>query len=179
MFVLCGKTASGKDSVAQALIKKGFRRVVTYTTRPKRRGEKDGVTYNFLSDEDFESKVQDGFFLEHSDYTAVEGVWRYGSAIDEKHFADPKAFIILSPSGVREVLKLKNPPTIIYLYANNETIRERLRKRGDSAEESDRRLNSDNKDFASMPGMANKIVYNDRGNEIKDIVEEIIDYVSH
>ena len=43
---VCGKMCSGKDTVVKRLINKGFKKVVTYTTRPKRRGETDGVDYH-------------------------------------------------------------------------------------------------------------------------------------
>ena len=39
IYVLLGKTASGKDTIASKLSKKGLKRVVTYTTRPPRKGE--------------------------------------------------------------------------------------------------------------------------------------------
>ena len=44
MIVLCGKTASGKDTIMKLLVTTGFKPVVRYTTRPIRPGEIDGVT---------------------------------------------------------------------------------------------------------------------------------------
>lgn len=47
LVCLCGKSCSGKDSVIKRLQERGYKRVVSSTTRPKRVGEKDGVDYYF------------------------------------------------------------------------------------------------------------------------------------
>lgn len=39
IVVLLGKTSSGKDTVCNQLIQKGYKKLVTYTTRPMRPGE--------------------------------------------------------------------------------------------------------------------------------------------
>ncbi len=67
LLIICGKMCSGKDTVVKRLINKGFKKVVTYTTRPKRRGETDGVDYHFISEGEFKRRIQDGFFLEYRD----------------------------------------------------------------------------------------------------------------
>lgn len=64
MLVLVGKTCSGKSTVAKILEDKGYRRIVTYTTRPKRAGEIDGTDYHFITAEDFLKRRENGFFAE-------------------------------------------------------------------------------------------------------------------
>ena len=56
MLLLVGKSASGKDTVKKELIKMGMKAVVTYATRPPRNGEIDGVTYHFITKEEFLNK---------------------------------------------------------------------------------------------------------------------------
>ena len=52
IIVLVGKTASGKTTVANELCKHhGYKRIVTYTTRPMRKNEVQDVDYHFISDE--------------------------------------------------------------------------------------------------------------------------------
>ena len=54
MIVLLGKTASGKDTILNELVKKyNYRKMITYTTRPMRKGEIQDKTYHFISDEEF------------------------------------------------------------------------------------------------------------------------------
>ena len=58
-----GKTCSGKNAVVSELVKRGWSQIVTYTTRPRRRGEIEGREYHFLTDEEFESISQDNTAL--------------------------------------------------------------------------------------------------------------------
>lgn len=74
-----GRTASGKTLVRDKLVKNnGFNSVVTYTTRPIRKGEIPNVTYHYISEEDFLQKIESGFFAEWKKYITTEGIWYYG-----------------------------------------------------------------------------------------------------
>ena len=53
MIVLVGKTCSGKDSIKKELINLGMKNIVTYTTRPLRNGEVNGVDYHFIDIDTF------------------------------------------------------------------------------------------------------------------------------
>ena len=54
MIVIVGESASGKSTVEKILNEKyGMRKVVSYTTRPPRDTEVNGVDYNFISMNDF------------------------------------------------------------------------------------------------------------------------------
>ena len=63
-IVLVGQTNSGKTTVAKLLEAYGYKRIVTYTTRPKRQGERNGIDYNFVTDEKFKSMIKNGDFAE-------------------------------------------------------------------------------------------------------------------
>ena len=67
-IVLVGHIASGKTCVAKALEKRGYRRIVTYTTRPPREGEIDGKDYHFITEKEFKEKQDKGFFAESTGY---------------------------------------------------------------------------------------------------------------
>ena len=64
IIVLAGKSASGKNFAARKLEEYGYKTIVTYTTRPTRKGEKQDITYHFISDEEFKQKIDEGFFAE-------------------------------------------------------------------------------------------------------------------
>ena len=58
MLVLIGASASGKTEIAKILIKDyNFKKMVTTTTRRKRKGEINKVDYNFITLNKFE-KIQ-------------------------------------------------------------------------------------------------------------------------
>ncbi len=170
IIVLVGKTCSGKDTIAKELCNThGLKRIVTYTTRPPRDGEEDGVDYHFVTDSEFD-KLE---FEEVTRYTMANGlVVRYGS-LKTDYMYPGNAVIILNPEGLGQVSKNKNVRSV-YLLANDKTIRERLRRRGDSKEEAERRIKADAKDFRDMPLRVNSIVYNNLDYDIKDVAEKVI-----
>lgn len=179
MITIMGKTSSGKDTVVNELISKyGFRKCVTYTTRPMRDGEKQDITYHFISEDDFKQKIREDFFAEYKSYNTEFGVWYYGVALEDIEKADEKTVIVLTPDGYRDIIKkIKNKPKSIYIYANNSTIKERLVNRGDDLKEAQRRLEHDNLDFKGIETEVDKIVYNNKGTNINDVVNKILKYL--
>lgn len=177
MIALIGKTASGKTLIREKLIRRGYSGIITYTSRPVRKGEKQDV-YHFISEEEFKQKIDDNFFAEYKTYDTVFGKWYYGSALEDLENADDKSIIILTPDGYRDIVdKLSKKPISIYIYANNSTIKKRLRKRGDNKDEAQRRIDHDNEDFKGVENMVDKIVYNNNGTNIDDVVDKILKYM--
>lgn len=177
VIIIFGKTASGKSRVVDELVKRGFKKIVTTTTRPARKSEVDGVDYNFISEEEFEQLINTRYFAEWKKYDTVEGVWYYGSPLDEISRADNKSIVILTPDGYRDIKDELDDHIAIYIYANNKTIRSRLSKRGDKKEEADRRIKQDNNDFKDAEFLADRIFYNNEDKDIGDLVDEICKYL--
>lgn len=176
MLILIGKGTSGKDTVLNRLVTKhGYKKIVTYTSRPMRKGEKQDITYHFTSSQEFQKMIEQGLFAEYKTYNSEFGVWYYGTALEDLEKADDKSVIILTPDGYKDVAnKLSKKPISIYLYANNSTIRKRLKKRGDDPKEAERRVLHDNEDFKGIENEVDKIVYNNDGANIDDVIEKIL-----
>ena len=141
--------------------------------------ELNGETYHFVNTDDFMQKMKNGFFAEWKAYTTTEGVWYYGSSLEDIENADDKSVIILTPQGYRDV-KEKLPDkniTCIYLYENIDTMKKRLSKRGDDTKEVERRIKSDLEDFKNFESEADKIVYNNDGTDIDEVIKKILDFV--
>ena len=179
MIVIIGKTCSGKDTIVNKLISlHTYKRIVTYTNRPIRKGEKQDITYHYIPEEEFKQKIEDGFFAEYKSYDTEFGTWYYGSALEDLEKADDKSVIIFTPDGYRDIVeKLSNRPTAIYIYANNATIKKRLLKRGDDKNEAQRRLEHDNEDFKGIENEVDRIVYNNDGTDIDEVVSKILEFV--
>lgn len=184
MIILIGKTCSGKDTILNKLVKNyGYSKLITYTTRSKRKGEVQDKTYHFISEEEFLSKIDSEFFLEYRKYETADGIWYYGSAKEDYEKADDKTVVILTPRGFsalklwtsRNNIKLDINP--LYIYANIQTIRDRLKKRGDKKEEAERRIKADNADFDGVLEMTDRIFYNNERDNVDDVVEAIHDYI--
>ena len=175
MIVLVGASGSGKTSVAKELEKRGYSRVVTYTTRPMRDGEKDGVDYHFLSDDDFDT-IED-LFVEHSTYRG----WKYGCDIPIEDI-DKRSVAILTPCGMRKFKKSytnsliwPNRIFVVYLDVDRSARLVKILQRGDDVDEAYRRNLSDVGMFDGVENEADLCIKNDdytlSVKEIADIIE--------
>ncbi len=173
MLLLVGKSCSGKTTIAKELKKLGLEEVISYTTRPPRKGEIDGVTYHFISEDEFLKKYNNGFFAETTSYKVVfEEIWRYGSAVED--LTDDKV-VIVNPYGLRQLRKIPSlNPIAFYITASEETIWNRLRQRGDNAAEARRRLNADDKDFSDIDHDIDFSFSNDLGLKPETLAEMIL-----
>ena len=66
LFVLSSPSGGGKTSIARYILDKdkNIKLSVSLTTRKKRKNEKAGIDYDFTSEEVFETKIKNNFFLE-------------------------------------------------------------------------------------------------------------------
>ena len=81
VVVLSSPSGGGKSSITRHVLeaRKDAGYSVSATTRAPRPGEVNGEAYHFLTEEEFERRVQAGDFLEHATYNGH----RYGTLVDE------------------------------------------------------------------------------------------------
>ena len=178
ILILLGKTCAGKDTFVRELINKGYRNVASYTTRPMRDGEVDGVTYKFISKDDFLDLKENGFFAETTSYNVATGeTWYYGISIEDLSNADEKSVVILNPEGLKKVKQIEGLNIIsFYIDVKKSIIKKRLRKRGDNRKEARRRLQADKKDFKEIENEVNYTISNNRADTFESQVY-LIDYI--
>lgn len=85
IFVILGKSASGKDSIFRELSgckELNLKTVIPYTTRPVRSGEVSGRDYHFVSEEDFLRFKEQNKVIESRSYNTVHGIWNYFTVDD-------------------------------------------------------------------------------------------------
>ena len=155
IVILCGKSASGKDTTLKKLVEKyNYIPIISTTTRPMREGEKNGVDYNFISKEEFNWKIAKDMFLEYRSYNTlfndIPDTWYYGT---EKQKLDPKNIYIsiLDFDGAREVQKYYGRDNTIIIYIScPDAIRENRAKQRGSFDQTewDRRLKDDEIKFS-------------------------------
>ena len=85
LFCIMGKSASGKDTIFKRLIQDemlDLKTVVSYTTRPMREGEQNGVEYYFVTGQKLDELKKTGKVIECRDYHTVHGIWSYFTVDD-------------------------------------------------------------------------------------------------
>lgn len=188
LTIIMGKAGSGKDYVISELKKRGLKKIVAYTTRPRRKGERNGREYCYISDSEFIDKFTHGFFTAVKAYNVNGKVWRYGFRANEVLNAshdDENHIMILTPEGVVDVINFlqqhssDNNVKVIYLFANQKTILKRLKKRKDKDDSMQRRMNTDNLDFKDATTLADYIVYNNDVDDITRVADQIIRCIGH
>jgi len=98
IFVLMGKSATGKDTIYKELLKidsLGLKEVVIYTTRPIRAGERDGVEYFFVSENKLRELKEENKIIEIREYNTVHGVWSYFTVDDGQIDLDRHSSLII------------------------------------------------------------------------------------
>ncbi len=145
LFIISAPSGAGKTTLIQALIDRyglnyDLERVVTYTSKKPRPSEQHGTDYYFVSLQEFQAKIEQGFFLEWSGaYEAYYGSPRH--LIDQ--LARGKSFLLII-DRVGAELALKAHPDAIPIWIYTHTInklRERLVARNtESLEQIERRL---------------------------------------
>ncbi len=169
MIVLAGASASGKTEVAKLLAKKyGITKIVTTTTRPKRKGEVDGVDYFFVTPKKFEQMIREGKFVE---YTLYNGQM-YGSTKDQ--IAKDKC-VVIDPAGLRSYIALKDDSIVsFFLDADEETRHKRMLSRGDDLEKIKSRIEHDREAFKKENIV--KVDYVIK-NSSDDVLESVADQI--
>jgi guanylate kinase len=153
-IVLVGRAASGKDHMRKTLEDKGYRYAVSYTTRPKRDGEVHGIDYYFLTNEEFESMIEQNEFYEHVSFNG----WHYGTT--NQQFYNDDVFI-MTPHGISHIDPNDRKNTfIMYLDMKLGVRQRRLAQRSD-ADSVERRLAADDRDFADFKDFDIKITNHD------------------
>ena len=82
---MMGKSTSGKDTIYKYLIQDeelGLKKIVPYTTRPMRDGEKDGAEYYFKNEQEYQQLKDAEKIIEERTYHTKYGEWRYFTVDD-------------------------------------------------------------------------------------------------
>lgn len=85
IICLMGKSSTGKDTVYKHLMADqglALRPIVSYTTRPIRAGEQDGVEYFFTDEAGYGRFCDEGRIIEARSYDTCHGLWRYFTVAD-------------------------------------------------------------------------------------------------
>jgi len=136
LFVISGASGVGKSTVLAKVMaaRNDLRFSVSATTRAPRPGEVDGVSYYFVTKEQFEEMIRQDAFLEYDAHMANY----YGTPeaqVDEKLLSG-SVILDIDPNGAFNV-RAKRPDAVLIFIAppSMEALRQRLLGRGDTSPE--------------------------------------------
>lgn len=137
IFVIFGVSGSGQDSVIQGLMERGLpmQRVVTTVTRKKRKGEREGNPYYFVTVGKFKTMLKKNLFVE---WAVVYGDYR-GCTYRELAKAQKSKKIIIWKMDFQGALTAQRKISeVVTIYVKPPSLKaalQRLRKRGLDSEE--------------------------------------------
>jgi len=151
IFVVSAPSGTGKTSLCREILKvlPNITFSISYTTRPPRPGEIDGIHYFFISHPEFEEMIANRKLVE---WTEIHG-YLYGTSVEwiDMHRGQGKDILFdIDVKGATE-LKSKYPDaiTIFILPPSIEELRRRLSKRGtEDSESMERRLKGAEQEMA-------------------------------
>ena len=172
LYILSGPSGTGKGTVCAELINRAdIYLSVSATSREQRKGEIAGVTYHYVTPDEFKSLIEEDKMLEWAVYSGNY----YGTPKEEieKNLSAGRDVILeIEPQGAMQV-KAKMPEAVLVFIVppTMKTLRKRLEDRGrEDNEEIEKRINAAKWEF-SQAEKYNNIVVND---DLDECVEDIL-----
>lgn len=166
MIVLLGKSGSGKSTIEKELIDKGYKKIVSYTSRPIRKNEVNGIDYHFISKDKFEKLLSQDYFATNIYFDNNY----YGAA---KEDCTDQTVIVIGKDALSQIRGINEIKCIcFYINVSPLTRFRRMLKRGDSIRRALDRLTYDYKAFKDVEKEVDYVVNNNDGsNGYKHILD--------
>ena len=165
LFVMSGPSGTGKGTICNELLANENNDVflsVSSTTREKRKGETDGVTYNYTTVENFKKMIDNGEMLEYAMYSGNY----YGTPKKtvEDMLEDGKNVLLeIEPQGALKVKKV---------------LKQRLEDRGrETAEQIEERLEAAKWELSQSTKYDCIFVNDELGECVREVEETMRDKV--
>jgi guanylate kinase len=163
LYIVAAPSGAGKTSLTQALLEQepGISLSVSYTSRPPRPTESDGVHYHFVSRAVFEEMIRRGEFFEHAVvHGDLKGTAR--SAVERVLAQGRDVLLEIDWQGARQVRALlPDTVSIFILPPSRAELERRLRARASDSEAVIRRRLADSRDDIAHAGEFDYLIVND------------------
>ena len=192
IIYIIGKSSVGKDTIYHILKKKmNLKTYVMYTTRPIRTGEKDGIDYYYLKQEEMEKYINDtnSKVMEYRTYDTIYGPWTYATIIDEQFENDNDLLMegtLESYNAVRKYFENSDKIQVVPIYIEvddgvrlERALKREREQKNPKYEELCRRFLADSKDFSEEKIAQSGITKRFQNINLDNCINEIIDYIEN
>ena len=176
LYVVAAPSGGGKTSLINALLKMDDRiqLSVSYTTRPPRPGEANGVHYHFVDEDTFQALIDRNTFLEYADVFD----YRYGTsreAVEQQLAAGFDVILDIDWQGARQIRNsFPSSCSIFIVPLSLEALRQRLIGRGQDSDSVIQRRMRDAQAEISHWGEFDFLVINDNFDEALSELHSIV-----
>jgi guanylate kinase len=173
LIILSAPSGGGKSTILAEVLKAAdnIDYSVSYTTRPPRGTEQNGVAYHFVDEREFLRRREEGDFLETAQ---VFGRW-YGTSksfIRGRLAARRHVIMDIDVQGAAQIHTTDIPHVKIFIIPPSmEILRERLMKRAtDSPQEIEKRLTIARKELEYIPNYDYLVVNNELSQAVREVL---------
>jgi len=181
LYIISAPSGAGKTTICRAVLDrlKDITYSVSYTTRKPRKGEHDGVDYNFITTEDFKKGVENSRWAE---WANVHGNY-YGTSaefLDNCLTSGNDILLDIDVQGAIQILKrYPDSITVFILPPSLDILKSRLESRGtDSKQSIVKRLAAAEKEMEKKDLYQHVIVNDNLSNAVSELIK-IIESYSH
>lgn len=188
IFYLMGKSSSGKDTIYRKILKDGhvkLNKIVLYTTRPIREGEREGVQYYFTDREQFDKLLADGKVVEYRIYNTFYGEWIYFTVADKNIDLDKNDYLIIgTPESFDATKKYFGDDKVLPILIDvddgvrlSRALNRERKQEKPKYEEMCRRFLADAVDFSEENLIKSGITQKFSNEILEDCVEKVIQFI--
>tara|TARA_Y100000022_G_scaffold41431_1_gene34188 strand:- start:7378 stop:7911 length:534 start_codon:yes stop_codon:yes gene_type:complete len=170
IYIITGPSGVGKNTIIEAMSTDlDFYFSVSHTTRPQREGEVDGKDYHFVTEEEFNSLVDENLMIEYEQY----GGFFYGTSKKEILKESNIILLDLEVNGATKLLSENDDFIGIFIDIDDNELVKRLKNRGHDENFIDKRMQ-----LASIQReKKSQYQYHVDNVDIKSSVNQILDII--
>ena len=177
LLVVSGPSGVGKGTIVKAVVekRKNCALSISCTTREPRKEEIDGVSYHFITDEQFKKMIDEGGFLEYSGH--FHNMYGTPKAFVESNFKEGNDVILeIDVDGALNVKKVHSEAILVMIAPpDKQALYDRLRHRkSEDEDEIARRVERSDYEL-SKASLYDYTVINDKLEDAIRQVEQILE----
>lgn len=132
LIIISGTTCAGKGTIIKKLLEKddSMTLATSYTSRPMRKGEVEGIDYYFITHEQFEEKIANGDFLEYAKVRYGEYFGTPKKEVDEILKTGKDVLLEIDVQGAEQIKKMFPETILIFIMAPSMSeVKRRIKER--------------------------------------------------